>query len=731
MEILALCPLRPAAFTWRSARGGHVLTVVCKATFSLTIGEAQLAARQDAPTEQDRHHDDNPAASLYLPSDLVPFKPRADVLLVGSAYAPRGQPARSLAVQLSVGGVDKSLVVVGPRAAEGGRFGEPAPFESMPLRWELAAAGPANPVGVRPGTAPNIVPLGDPAAPAEPIGFGPIAPSWPGRVEKLGGVPPAWMQGAWAEQPLPASVEPFFFNVAPPDQQCNPIRPGETLVLKGLRPDLPHLVTRLPGLTPRCFLQRAGAAPQDVHLKCDTLIVDTDRGVCTLTFRGQAPLDSPVFAGRVVVAMERPGQQLSWADLERMSPELRTPPGAAPEPVISHRAPAVEQTLQQKDFQPSVALPFAGGAPPAQAPVPPPAFAPLPAATPFSSPPSTPVPFSAASPMPPPASAPVPPEPLPVAPPSSSPWASSAPPPASSLEAVSNAAAAPWTAPRDEPPPAPVARPASTPKATPDILHLVWVDKAVAPSLRKNPAWKKLLDDLEYEPADGDLDDPPDGGPGPAARSDEADDQRDVFNVCARGEAIDGPGLVESLMGAVRADGKFVPPLTLAAGEIAFSFDELETLKATVAAVTPFAGADKPLKDTVDAVREILAAPDLRSSSGVEGVTQRVREAFAQGKRPLPQGYLDGVVSRVLLEQRAYQQRVVLGAPHLRALFHLNGDVVPAYLPEGIAPRLPLFKRFKARLLAFVHPQEDEAESHPCALRVAALARVIPAPWRR
>ncbi|MEO8903120.1 MAG: DUF2169 domain-containing protein [Polyangiaceae bacterium] len=40
----------------------------------------------------------DPLSLLRFESDLVAFKPRADIVLVGSAYAPRGQPTKSFDV---------------------------------------------------------------------------------------------------------------------------------------------------------------------------------------------------------------------------------------------------------------------------------------------------------------------------------------------------------------------------------------------------------------------------------------------------------------------------------------------------------------------------------------------------------------------------------------------------------------------------------------------------------
>ena len=111
MEIVSVCPLHAASLTWRSERAGWMLTVVCKGTFTLLPDESPLASEQEYPNEDDNYWDDDPARSLYSPSDLVPFKVRADVMLVGHAFAPRGEPVRSLTARLIVVDVDNAIEI--------------------------------------------------------------------------------------------------------------------------------------------------------------------------------------------------------------------------------------------------------------------------------------------------------------------------------------------------------------------------------------------------------------------------------------------------------------------------------------------------------------------------------------------------------------------------------------------------------------------------------------------
>jgi hypothetical protein len=876
MEVVSVCPFRVASLVWQPRRGGWVLSVVCKATYDLAPVQARLAVEQDEPNEADNHWNDDPARSIYSPSDLVPFKVRADVVLVGHAFAPRGEPARSIMTRLVVGSIDKSLEAFGERFfGQDGALREGNRVAKVPLRYERAAGGPEthNPVGVRPdlppdaygsSPVPNLQPPGMLVASRSdaiaPTGYGPIAPTWPSRLEKLGAYAGSIDPGRWSEQPVPDDIDPSYFNCAPHDQQLDALRDSERIVLENLHPQHARLVTSLPGLHPRAFIQRAGAAPQDLAMKCDTLWIDTDRGQCTITWRGQVGLDHPHALGRVIVAMEEPGQRLAWGDVERAlaasgsaaivdeqteSPETRQetarppappplPPRAASPgtlPFLPSDAPSKppsagldalrgmntsgvrrdEPDAASARRSPNTGLPFV--APPSPAPhkQPGPQSAGLPRpgdasppwlagtrtsqpgmpaavpnATPFMAPQPPPPPVSPMTPQPPPVSQ-MAPQPPPLAPPPSpaaaslsidSPWASSAarpggepiaPPPAvsagamaaslaaagavapftasaqaaplppqgvgnaatSGVAAASNAAAAAsqWTAPpADAPATAPAAAPARTTSyrgPTRDVVDLLWFDPNAIGPVRAHPRWKPMLDQLEPEQADLDLDF--DDAP-PPKQPPEVRERRDVFAVLTRGETTDAEGIHEAIADAVTDDGTFTPPLVLVVGELQFPFDELETLKATVTAVTPLIAGDKKLKETVDTVNELLKTPWLQSSSGVaEGLTQRVKEAFAQGNRMLPPSYLDTHTERMLLEQRHYQKRTVFGEPWLRSVLVPSGTQtsMPAYLPESLSKKLPMFQRFRARIIAEAHMQQDEYESHPAALKVIAVGRVV------
>jgi hypothetical protein len=197
-----------------------------------------------------------------------------------------------------------------------------------------------------------------------------------------------------------------------------------------------------------------------------------------------------------------------------------------------------------------------------------------------------------------------------------------------------------------------------------------------------------------------------------------------VFEVLARGRPIDPNEVRFALDEAIGDDGRFDAPLVLVAGELELPFDELATLKATAAALAPFAAGDPKLKEQLDAVEELLKTPYLSGSAPrAEGMTAELKKAFSQGKRAIPAGYVESNTERMLLEQRCYQRRTVFGKRWLRAV--LRGGGMPVYVPEELKDELPMFRRFKMRLIGEVDLQEDQYEAAGCAVKVVALGRVV------
>ena len=285
------------------------LTMIVKACCPLEPGRLQLAPADESTVTGDVHWGDDPQQSVYYESDLAPHKARADVLLVGSAYAPSGRDVRKLRVGFRVGDqVVKQLDVHGDREWErtpgGARAAKPRPLRSTPLRYERAHGGvdvKNNPVGVGrdlEAPPPNLESVSDAADRSAPAGFGPLAKSWAPRSGMVGTYDDDWQRNRWPW--LPADFDWNYFNAAPLDQQVDGyLRGDEEIELRFLHEKYPALHCRLPAIRARAFLHERAPAKNDdasegelrfreIPLNLDTLWIDTDAEQVVLVWRGLA-----------------------------------------------------------------------------------------------------------------------------------------------------------------------------------------------------------------------------------------------------------------------------------------------------------------------------------------------------------------------------------------------------------------------------------------------------------
>ena len=317
MEIVTTQPLTVGALPFRSDDGSFHLALVAKATFELQHGDVARLV-EPYPLFPDVHHEDNDRCSLVVASDLVPRKPRADVLFMGSAYAPYGSPAVRRTVRLSVTTphgalVDKSLLVLGERRRNKvtGVTTKPEPFSRVPMRYELAFGGKAsqnNPVGV--GIDADDVRLPCilyPMDARETAGLSPISPSWRQRAQHLAA---GDAESLRASMPLVRKgLDPSYFNVAPADQQADYLSGHEEIFVSGLHLTLPEVRSRLPGLraTATIEITDGTGGARDVPLVADTLWIAGDTLRCCITWRGELEVTAEIAKGerplRVVAAL--------------------------------------------------------------------------------------------------------------------------------------------------------------------------------------------------------------------------------------------------------------------------------------------------------------------------------------------------------------------------------------------------------------------------------------------
>lgn len=276
--------------------------------------------------------------SVRVEAESYVYKPRADVLVVGSAHAPAGHTSTALNVALRVGAHEWALRVTGDRrwvfptrAMLIPIASDPEPFERMPLTWERAFGGmdhragtrsAENPVGrgliaskTRESVDGTLLPnVENPRAPVStwddapaPAGFAPVRKDWMPRSLLSGRV----LDPLHPVFGLPDDFDHAWYNGAPPALQVPFLRGDEAVEMQHLTPDR-YRRFRLPGWRPRVDLglftdgktwdEVLAASPGDLpkrptvgepmDVRLDTLALYPDDGVFTLTWRANRPIAS-------------------------------------------------------------------------------------------------------------------------------------------------------------------------------------------------------------------------------------------------------------------------------------------------------------------------------------------------------------------------------------------------------------------------------------------------------
>jgi hypothetical protein len=316
--------------------GRELVVVIVKATFIMPLDDQapQLAEEQVPLTDSDRFSGEPGYSAPVHEVDYAHRKPMCDVLLNGTAYAPRGTAVTRLSVSLQVGAMVKTFAVVGDRVWRksilGPRASEPQRFDAMPISYDNAFGGvdasradsgtmktfAENPVGrgysyfhddiderPLPNTEEPDRPVSDPRGPYRPMAFGPIGRNWLPRVGYAGTYDDGWLEH---KAPFwPDDFDDRYFQAAAPDQQIPHVRGQEEVVLRNLTPD-GFLAFRLPTLAmPVWFIPHRG---KDIRLdaQVDTIVLEPDEGRFTLSCRAALPMRRSCFDMKQIIAGEMP-----------------------------------------------------------------------------------------------------------------------------------------------------------------------------------------------------------------------------------------------------------------------------------------------------------------------------------------------------------------------------------------------------------------------------------------
>lgn len=312
--------------------GREHIVVVVKGTFAIPDdgGEARLADEQMPLVMADTFTGEPGLSAPIYESDYCLTKPYCDVLLNGSAWAPRGRRSERVRVGLRVGPIHKEIDVVGDRVWERGlpggpRPSAPMPFETMPISYDRAYGGvdDSNPeriasyvqnivgVGYQP-RRPSSEILGRPVPnteePGRPVtsvngsyrsmSFGPLGRNFPPRPDFAGTYDQRWLDETFPF--LPDDFDYRYFQSAPPDQQMPYPRGGEEVELKNLTAN-GGVRFRLPAIDIPVEFTNDSFVRNEVQATLDTVVIEPDLGRVLLVWRASQPLRRNLLEMRQVV----------------------------------------------------------------------------------------------------------------------------------------------------------------------------------------------------------------------------------------------------------------------------------------------------------------------------------------------------------------------------------------------------------------------------------------------
>lgn len=318
--------------------GRELLVVAIKATYQLRTGgnEPALCEVQEKLIDSDVFTGEPGLSATKYEVDYAHHKPRCDVVINGSAYAPGGEPTTSVTVGLRIGAVNKKFSVVGDRQwldAFVMTAPSPAiPFTVMPISYDRAYGGTdksakhpeqiqtylKNPVGVGyypvsdrhavdgralPNTEQPGIPVTSVSESYLPMSFGALGRNFAERIAYAGTYDEDWHK---TRAPFfPDDFDYRYFQSAPADQQVPYPQGGEEVVLENLTPE-GIFTFRIPHRSmPVLFIPYRGK-DRSVDAVIDTIVIEPDQSRFMLTWRASLALERDCFEIRQAIAGEMP-----------------------------------------------------------------------------------------------------------------------------------------------------------------------------------------------------------------------------------------------------------------------------------------------------------------------------------------------------------------------------------------------------------------------------------------
>lgn len=133
----------------KDENGSPIFALLVKRTFDIRPGQVATRAERAYPLiKVDRYYDggDAETSTVREETDLIPYKIATDVVVIGRAHAPDGEPVAQMTVGVKVGDSRKVIRVFGDRRCvyQPGRapvVTDPVPFAEMEIRYDRAYGG--------------------------------------------------------------------------------------------------------------------------------------------------------------------------------------------------------------------------------------------------------------------------------------------------------------------------------------------------------------------------------------------------------------------------------------------------------------------------------------------------------------------------------------------------------------------------------------------------------------
>jgi len=327
MKITNNTPFEIEALPMKGPEDKAFLVVIVKGTFDIRPNEIAAVSSEQIPVAfGDEVYDEKEGGSVKFESDIVSFKRRGDIVVVGQAYAPGGTPAESVDVSLRVGNASKTIRAIGDRHWEFSSrllpvvISDPEPFTTMDLVYERAFGGidtkgsgwcQENPLGrgfygKKNKDVLNNAPLPNLEDPnnlikdwddhPKPVGFGFYSRSAMPRSGYLGTYDEKWREERSPDPPGDFRFD--YYNGAHPDLQVEGYLKGDEEAELVNFTQEGTVQFQLPGTQLSCVAARSDelgsegkdTEEEEVDLNLDTICLIPDEGRFYMVWRGLCPV---------------------------------------------------------------------------------------------------------------------------------------------------------------------------------------------------------------------------------------------------------------------------------------------------------------------------------------------------------------------------------------------------------------------------------------------------------